>query len=541
MNKKIIYGIFFFTLFLLSTASMVQPVQGYEFGVPDEAVGVTVEIEILVYDEDEFEDHLGKGNDIDNVFEYIGGDSDVVGAKGKSKITDIEKMYDSDGIQYIKKHAWESGDPDTIEGNTLTLDVVASLWDPTIVPLTAAWMVGLWNLTNSLAWFYTGFDPEAMAITNAAAAKSNLTMTTMMANQVTAAADAPGYGKKFDGTYVTVDYWEPTEDSYKAKPDEKDMDIPYLADPRDLYDAWLIMDAFKHQQQADLTTLRGLWYGEYASYFNSTPSIYGFPGQQTANYSLAYEALNASIYTMLGGPAADPAILAAYGPPNLLLPFAGGNSYPYHDFVVGLYGGVDYFLESLWWVIEGGYPDKFGYLYKGLLGGQPIYTPSSDYLAKVLDEFDIDDDVLYKIPYLHYGEDLNGDGVIYKVQIGKKYSLNPLLDLGGEVQYVYAYADVSEENGVVTIEIEYQDGQIDPHDIYAFGGDNEDELDDFEYEFAFGDYGAQETKTIKDGDTIIWQLGLIEQIPGFEISIILAASAISIIGLIYVVMKKRKR
>ncbi len=533
MNKKIIYGIFFVSLFLISTVSSVHPVQGYEFSVPDEAVGVTVEFEIKVYDEDEFEDHLGKGNDIDNVFEYIGGDSDVVGAKGKSKVTDIEKRYDSDGIQYIERHAWDSGTPYTVrEGNTMTLDASSSLWDLPL-RLPGGWAIAGWNLTNSLARLYTTFG-EDMTITNAAAAKANLTMFNMMENQITAAADALGYGKRFDGTYVTVDYWEPTEDSYKAKPDEKDMKIPYLADPRDWYEHWVLLNTFKNQQQADITTLRGLWANEYASYFNSS---YG----QTANYTSAYEALNTSIYLWYLGAAfgpVDPGILALY-PPNDLTWF-GGNNYTHHDFVVGLYGAVDYVLEFLWWVIESGNPDKFGTLLKLLLAGQPIYTPSSDYMAKVLDLFDIDDDVLYKIPYLHYGRDLNGDGLIVNIEYGKTTVLTGL-DLLGETVHVYAYVDISEENGVVTVEIEYPDGQIDPSDRPQFNGLNTRELDDFEYEFAFGDYGAQETRTIKDGDTIIWQLGLIEQIPGFEISIILGASAISIIGLIYVVMKKRRR
>ncbi len=40
MRKKILYGILFVTLFLVSTTSMIQPVHAYEFGFPDEAVGV---------------------------------------------------------------------------------------------------------------------------------------------------------------------------------------------------------------------------------------------------------------------------------------------------------------------------------------------------------------------------------------------------------------------------------------------------------------------------------------------------------------------
>ena len=53
MKKKILYGIFFVSIFLLSTATMVQPARGYEFGVPKEAVGMTGEGEVKIYDEDD--------------------------------------------------------------------------------------------------------------------------------------------------------------------------------------------------------------------------------------------------------------------------------------------------------------------------------------------------------------------------------------------------------------------------------------------------------------------------------------------------------
>ena len=46
MNKKILYAIFFTSLFLLSTASMVQPVRGYETGIPAEAKGHKLKVKL---------------------------------------------------------------------------------------------------------------------------------------------------------------------------------------------------------------------------------------------------------------------------------------------------------------------------------------------------------------------------------------------------------------------------------------------------------------------------------------------------------------
>ena len=101
MNKKILYGIFFISIFLLSTASMVQPVRGYEFGVPKEAIGVEVEGEIKIYDEDEWEDHIGKGTDPDDIFDED-HDPDVVGAKTKTITREIET--DEELIDYTYVH-----------------------------------------------------------------------------------------------------------------------------------------------------------------------------------------------------------------------------------------------------------------------------------------------------------------------------------------------------------------------------------------------------------------------------------------------------
>jgi len=43
------------------------------------------------------------------------------------------------------------------------------------------------------------------------------------------------------------------------------------------------------------------------------------------------------------------------------------------------------------------------------------------------------------------------------------------------------------------------------------------------------------------GDIFLWQAGGVDQIPGYEITILLGASAISMLALVYVIMKKRRK
>ena len=112
MNKKILYGIFFVSIFLLSTASMVQPVYGYECGIPKEGIGVEVESEIKIYDEDEWNKHFGKkGDNPDDVFS---SGMDEQGAHSKMTILEIEEdeellkagfeyVIERDGIKIYRK------------------------------------------------------------------------------------------------------------------------------------------------------------------------------------------------------------------------------------------------------------------------------------------------------------------------------------------------------------------------------------------------------------------------------------------------------
>ena len=218
------------------------------------------------------------------------------------------------------------------------------------------------------------------------------------------------------------------------------------------------------------------------------------------------------------------------------------------DYVAGLWGAGDLVLETIYARVAALIPDQAGFFLGQLTAGQPAMTPSDDFMTKVIEEYNLDEDgeTLYDMYGYHYGKDLPDDygcydGVISDVPIGAVSRFTGT-DLGGETIYPQAYIEFEWDDaaGAVIAEIDWPDDYIDPKDRTVFGGDNEDELEDFEIEFPYGDTGGQGTVSYKDGDEIFWQMGGVDQIPGFEISILLGASAIAILGLIYIVMKKRK-
>jgi hypothetical protein len=210
------------------------------------------------------------------------------------------------------------------------------------------------------------------------------------------------------------------------------------------------------------------------------------------------------------------------------------------DYVLGFWGLASGILETIRETLEAYGRDPAAYLFELMEAGQPPAEPAADFLKRAVKEFNHDEDDLIKLPFVEYGRDIDKDGEVSVLPLGIKDRFTGE-DLGGETIYVYGYLDLDvSDDGILTIEVEYQDDQIDPKDdlrwlAYGFDVDGEDELEDYEVEF-FGD-----DTVWKDGDTQFWVYGGVEQIPGYEVTVILGASAFAIMGLIYVVMKKRKK
>jgi len=96
----------------------------------------------------------------------------------------------------------------------------------------------------------------------------------------------------------------------------------------------------------------------------------------------------------------------------------GNYSFYHYDLVAGLMGAIYSTLQGTWWNIEMGYPTKAGHLISTLVSGQPIYVPEGDYMDFVVDDYNINDEVLTRIPYVEGTYDLNLDGAISAVPQG---------------------------------------------------------------------------------------------------------------------------
>jgi hypothetical protein len=272
---------------------------------------------------------------------------------------------------------------------------------------------------------------------------------------------------------------------------------------------------------------------------------------------LGYEAVNATIdaqltnmkdQTMAGliRTTAAGLVAAGYNDPLALVTqgLLSGQYYNSSDYVFTLWIMGSLVLETVRETLEAYGRDPAGYLFELMEAGQPPAEPATDFLKRAVKEFNHDEDDLIKLPFVAYGRDIpsvlgpaDGEVSVLPLGIVDRFTGFPL---GGETIYIYGYLDLDvSDDGILTIEVEYQDDQIDPKDdlrwlAYGFDVDGEDELEDYEVEF-FGD-----DTVWKDGDTQFWVYGAVEQIPGYEVTIILGASAFAIMGLIYVVMKKRK-
>ena len=96
MNKKIISIVLFIFIFASGIFTMAKPVRGYKFGVPEIAKGQEGESRVILYDEDEWDNHLGVG--ADNPDDFFGEYADVVGAKSKGKLLD---WWEDDEINFF--------------------------------------------------------------------------------------------------------------------------------------------------------------------------------------------------------------------------------------------------------------------------------------------------------------------------------------------------------------------------------------------------------------------------------------------------------
>jgi hypothetical protein len=312
---------------------------------------------------------------------------------------------------------------------------------------------------------------------NAIAGAAGLTYLNWLQGTMTEAEAELLFKKKWDGTLITTDNWDYYENAdYPSKPDDEEEEGPFLADPRDLRESY-----------DELVRLKTTLYDQLFAYSANASALQTVIGTIAAGDPWGVEIINQTcIANPLIGQSLSYLLTNAIGGPYLI----------YTDF-------------------EKMIPKKAGYLYLALEGGLPVYTPTADYLRKMVEEFNIKDDF---------------------VETG-----HPAMD--GVIPFT---CDVEVEGMVITMEFEFDDypdpadWEVDCDLTAAEVEAKPDELEDWEVVFTYSEYGSQAKIQYMDGDEIFFEKGGVDQIPGYEVTIILGASALSILALIYVVMKKRK-
>jgi len=558
MRKKILYSILFLTLFLISTASMIQPVTGYERGLPDEGIGVEQISEVKIFNEDEWEKCMGKGAAGPDA--YYSGDADVVGAR---QLTIFREYFDDEEKNLQKKQLARGTALEVM--NLGFRQAIAELLYPTGDVLNVTWpdatkTVGYCGQAPALVAMPVGAVTQAWPMALGPTADPVLNGSIQQLAGAVAMGPLPSmadllnlYTKKYEMSYLTRDKWNFNEDWETDEdfgdPDKADLEYDHK------HDGWgpIVMDPDELVEM--LGALQNIYYASKQAiaefhvtamtpfnYFSATGT---FPGPFTAQTLGNYTALNQSLY-MAAGPAGPDMLDAS---PKTNWTAMGGNDNIHGDLVMLVFAGLDAMISSFYYILDLMPFTNPTFMIINLgIGGLPIGVPADDFMTKVLDELNLKDDILYPVPLAMYGKDLPtdtascpGGETVSPIAYGKT-SLHLGAPLGGETVTPMAYYDVKYDGGTtLTVEIEWPDDTIDPKDMLIFGGDGEDELKDFEVQLVVAEAGALGAPTWTRGDTIIWQMGGVDQIPGYEITILLGVSAISVLALVYVIMKKRKR
>ncbi len=177
-----------------------------------------------------------------------------------------------------------------------------------------------------------------------------------------------------------------------------------------------------------------------------------------------------------------------------------GNCAAVGGYLTGL-GTASGTLLAILSFFEGEIPDKKEYLNLLLRGGLPAHQPVSSWWGKVVDDFNIDDDAIY------------GTGT------------TTMFHKGG----------IEADGNVVTVDYEWE-----PSAVWQDTDGTIEEFEDYSITYTYSDTGGQSSVEFTGSEVFYKIESLAPVIPGYEITILLAAAAISAMALIYIVMKKKR-
>ena len=444
MKKRILYGLFFTSLMIISTISVIaQPAAGasWTFGVPDAAKGMTLESEVKVYEKETWGTSVGQivAPD-DNVNNWFGGDranANDVGATSRSKILD----WRNDDIWFFGDHLMHS------EIGTNPLGLV-TYWDG--VSFTDDTLNQLSALTGGMALSIGGFGASPGIIKYMGDAHADVAWGTPSIAECEAL-----YAKTYPGVIVERNAWY-FDLEHDDSPDAVAQNLPFIEDPHNILDSYNYFVGFAGElfgRLDDIVTATAMLditlntFPNRAAWDAALPGIIGMTSAQ------AITTIQTQCLTIKG-------------------------------------------------FFQGKIPDKKNYLNLMLRGGLPAHQPVDKWWETVLEDFNIEENNLWDVkdaPYIHKG-------------------------------------GVEQDGMVITVTYEWEAGAT-----WQDADGTVDVLDDYEVIYTYSDTGGQSSVEFTDGDDVFYKIeSLAPVIPGYEISILLAAAAISAIALIYVVMKKKR-
>jgi len=505
MNKKIIYSLVLTSIFIMSIATVcIQPAAGanWKFGVPKEAIGMKLQSEVKAYDKDLWGDCIGLDTDdraalamgtYSKGFSYDGNN---VGARSQSEINDWESgdwWFMGDTLLWTKMDESIRNDPYYDRDNDKKSEL-QTYWDA--VEFAEKTVAGFAGRADTVGTGY--YSPLIAKVYAEAAAKfpgtgnfTNIQTVQLLATASTysKALVSAIFHKTYDAKILERDiwYWEKTAEFDDA--DEEDVATPFIENPEDFFDSWVYFVAMTEELFKQIQTI----ISAYDAF------IYELGGYAQMNQvdgdGSHWDLLNATLYPYFYG--------AYLSNPTKYAQLWGAIVGSANDAPYGLYYYTKSSLNGLVSFFRGKVPDRAEYLLLLLKSGIPAHQDVGKWLEKMVDEFSIDDERLY---------DTNGDPF---------------------------YLDVSVDGLVVTAKIEWATGvKIDKNLPW---NEDENQRQDYKMVFTYGDTGGQSTKEYISGDDIFYKSeGIAPTIPGYEVSILLGAGAIATLGLIFVVIKKRR-
>jgi hypothetical protein len=305
------------------------------------------------------------------------------------------------------------------------------------------------------------------------------------------------WSKTYKGVVLERDLWDFTKDAYESKPDEKDDEVPFITDPHDIYDSWLYFNEMVEflfsrldQIQISLGTIKA--------------TLDGWKGMSPAVSAV----IDGSALYMINAISTNPLT------PSLFKTLIDNMNASYADKPTAFYAFVSTIGGLLDAYFHRELPDEKGYLVSLLESGLPAHQDVGKWWTKVLEDFDLDKDDVYGDP-----------------------ASNPTLNaLGFATSSSQNQGGIKIDGMTITVEYEWLDGAyVDPKAAEL------EKRDDFDIVFTYSDTGGQSSVAYMKGDEVFYKKeSLATAIPGYEISILLGAAAISAIGIIYVIMKKRR-